>query len=121
MHATLFVYGTLRQGQSNAHRLDGLGEYAGPASMKGTLYRVAEYPGMTDGAGVVQGELFELSDPGASLPELDEFEGTVYERVEREAVRADGSSIAVWVYVYRGPLAGKAVIESGDWVSEIPS
>lgn len=117
MLSTLFVYGTLRAGQSNAKMLDGLGHYSGAAAMRGTLYRIAAYPGLVDGDAEVRGELFELAAPERSLAVLDAFEGEDYGRVEREAIRPDGSRIRAWVYLYRGETGGKAVIVSGDWTA----
>ncbi len=112
----LFVYGTLRQGHSNAHLLDGLGSYVGTATMRGTLCRVAHYPGLVDrGETPVRGELFQFADEERSFPPLDAFEGPEYERVLREALHEDGSTALVWVYLYRGAIEGKPIIESGDW------
>lgn len=117
MLATLFVYGTLRSGQSNAKLLEGRGHCAGPAAIRGTLYFISPYPGLVDGEGEVRGELFVLSDPGGSLPELDSFEGEEYQRLERETVRPDGSRVQAWVYLYRGATATSTLIASGDWVA----
>lgn len=114
----LFVYGTLRQGESNAGLLSGLGRYEGGATMRGILFRIVHYPGMIEGDAEVQGELFRLADPDASLPGLDRFEGSEYRRVEREFLRSDGTTGIAWVYLYAYPLDGRNRIESGDWLSE---
>ena len=82
----LFVYGTLKSGQSNHETfLSGLkGQFA---LVKGfTLYQGPGYPLAARGEGTVQGELYEVDE--STLQAIDAFEDCplVYRR-ERTAVR----------------------------------
>ena len=102
----LFVYGTLAPGEVNAHVLAPLdGEWL-EASVRGTLH--AEGWGQTYGfpalrldesAEPVKGLVFQSRDLPSHWPELDEFEGSAYQRVETEALLADGSSCTTCIYV----------------------
>jgi gamma-glutamylcyclotransferase (GGCT)/AIG2-like uncharacterized protein YtfP len=128
-----FVYGTLRPGEHNHDlflrgrtrseepgRMRGLNLYAGP----GYPYAVEE-PG-----GVVSGELVTALSGAyrellASLDELEEYvpgdPRNLYERVARDAVRADGFTVVrAWVYVAAPAIAARLrtdgkPIENGDW------
>ncbi|MFJ6831676.1 gamma-glutamylcyclotransferase family protein [Streptomyces sp. NPDC091209] len=128
-----FVYGTLRPGEHNHDlflrgrtrseepgRMSGLVLYAGP----GYPYAVEE-PG-----GVVSGELVtarteEYEELLAALDALEEYTPgdprSLYERVARDAVRADGiTAVRAWVYVAAPEVAARLrtdgkLIENGDW------
>ena len=105
----LFVYGTLRSGFDNqyARLLRSQAELLGPATVMGSVFRIAHYPGYRpEPRGVVHGELYRLSDPTATLRVLDEYEGPEYERVAIEVG---------WIYQYRVQPPAAARIESGDF------
>lgn len=107
----LFVYGTLKRGMSNHHRLAGQ-HLVGEARTQPVyrLYRIDWYPGLvrviTDGV-TVEGELWEVDD--ATLRQLDEYEGvpTWFERCELEI---DGVDKPVQGYLYRGDVSSHADI-----------
>jgi gamma-glutamylcyclotransferase (GGCT)/AIG2-like uncharacterized protein YtfP len=78
------VYGSLRSGFENryARLLRAQSEFLGPASVRGSVFQLGEYPGYRpEGDDVVQGELYRLFDPEATFRILDEYEGPEYERV----------------------------------------
>lgn len=119
----IFVYGTLRRGASNAHRLQG-GRWCAAAVLRGRLYRVSWYPGLVpDEAGrAVCGDLWEVPTP--MLAELDAFEGlppgamcgAEYERRRVEVEHVDGSRAEAWVWVWRAATESLVELESGDWL-----
>ena len=92
----LFVYGTLRQGGSNARLLAGLTRH--PATCRGVLHDLGPYPGMALGEGRVVGELVPL-DPQrlAALDALEEAPpfgapGGMYRRTVIPVRLSDGSA-----------------------------
>jgi len=119
----LFVYGTLRRGCANPHAelLERSGQFLGSARVRGKLYRVEWYPGITLGGGadeLVVGDLFRVDDPSA-MEELDRYEGSnEYQRVTTAAALENGDRVECWVYEYIGPVTEAARIASGDWMAE---
>lgn len=127
-----FVYGTLRTGEPNhARRLRGRTGPPHPGRLRdAVLYDGPGYPYAVDEpGGVVHGELVRAL-PGEYhrlLVELDRLEEYVpgdprnlYERVRREVLRGDGSTVSAWTYVAAPAVAarlraGGTLIESGDW------
>ncbi|WP_240657718.1 gamma-glutamylcyclotransferase family protein [Streptomyces populi] len=128
-----FVYGTLRPGEHNHDLfLRGRTRSEEPGRMRGlVLYAGPGYPYAVDEpGGAVHGEIV-TARPGAYgelLAELDELEEyapgdatSPYERVARDAVRADGVTVVrTWVYVAAPAVAarlrsGGELIEDGDW------
>lgn len=128
----VFVYGTLRRGGSNAHRMDGAG-FVGEARVRGRLYRISWYPGLVldPTAGWVDGEIWEVT--AEQLRALDEFEGlpegeregVEYRRVAASVVPADregvwnewrGRGTAAWVWEWKGPTDERHRISNGDWL-----
>ena len=118
----LFVYGTLRRGAAMHALLEPGAEWVGPARLRGRLYDLGAFPGLADGRSGdwVQGELYRLAgaDPAALLDALDRYEGHAFRRVAREAVRADGTCVAAWVYRFAGSVRGRRRIASGDYLAE---
>ena len=125
--ALLFVYGTLRPGAVNpmARWLGERATHVGPAVAAGTLYRVADYPGMVAGGpGRVKGDLFLLGeDAGAVLAALDEYEECsdgfpppLEYRREVVVVETGEGSRAAWTWIYARPVVGLDVIASGDYL-----
>ena len=128
MNPHLFVYGTLLStaGHPMGARLRRESRLIGAASMPGRLYRISQYPGLVedaDGEARVWGEVYELSNPAASLKWLDAYEGIVpeagarneYERVERVVRLVSAQELTAWLYFYRRPVAGLQLIASGRW------
>jgi gamma-glutamylcyclotransferase (GGCT)/AIG2-like uncharacterized protein YtfP len=115
MPALLFVYGTLhparapREIAAAARRLKSIG----PATIRGTLYNLGEYPGVVlDATGPpIPGELFTVPD-ATTLAALDAYEdfrpgdppGSLFLRVETTATKPDGSLVTCLIYAYNGPV-----------------
>ena len=93
----LFVYGSLKRGYSNHHRLGGRFVAAAATAAKYRLLDLGTYPGMVrDVDGLrVQGEIWDVDD----FESLDAFEGEHY---SRETVEIPGVS-RVQAYFYVGP------------------
>ena len=131
MTAHLFVYGSLMTSafHPSGERLRRESILLGPASVDGRLHRVSWYPGLAPAAGPedrVHGELYALSEPAATLPWLDEYEGIAsadtgvassdeYFRAVRPALHPDGVVREAWVYLYRRPLDPSSLIPDGRW------
>ena len=126
----LFVYGTLLH-DSNHEMAVLLRENSTPlgeATLKGTLYKIAWYPGVVIDERVgthVYGELVALHDMILLAP-LDEFEGIggnaskpyEYVRKEVEVMTVDGPVLA-WCYVYNHSVEGRTVIKSGRFTDAL--
>lgn len=101
---SLFVYGTLRPGHSNAYILENIGGKWLAGYVTGTFYAqgwgaAADFPGIVldkDGAHV-QGYLFVSDNLEAHWPMLDKFEDG-YDRVEVDVTMVDGQKISAWIY-----------------------
>ncbi|MBM3070972.1 gamma-glutamylcyclotransferase [Enterobacter sp. RHBSTW-00994] len=100
----LFVYGTLRPGQSNAYILDNIGGEWLPGYVTGTFYEsgwgpAEGFPGIVldKGNARVEGYLFLSDNLSAHWPMLDEFEEG-YDRVEVDVMLADGTQVVAWIY-----------------------
>lgn len=101
---SLFVYGTLRPGHSNAHILENIGGEWQPGYVKGTFYAhgwgaAADFPGIVlDEHGArVDGYLFISGNLEAHWAMLDEFEDG-YDRVEVSVTTGEGQQVTAWVY-----------------------
>lgn len=105
----IFVYGTLRSEFDNryARLLRKEGTLVGRASVRGSIYRVRHFPAFRpEPEGEVQGELYRLNDPAATLKALDEYEGPEFERV----IVNDA-----WIYQFKEQLPERSRILSGDF------
>jgi pyruvate carboxylase len=111
----LFVYGTLRRGCDNeyARLLAERGEFVATANVTGRLYDFGLYPGARPANDSVTGEIFQIDE--SLLANLDEYEGSEYERAAVSAKLDDGRTIECWIYWYVGSDTGR-VIASGDWL-----
>lgn len=126
----LFVYGTLRSdSQDSRFELIGLAaRFVSRARMRGRLVDLGPYPGLippTSGDDRVCGQVYVLSNPGGTLARLDKYEGCApgtgeahgaFRRALGDAVLESGRKVSAWVYVYQGPVAGKNIIVSGDYL-----
>jgi len=117
------LYGTLRRGERSHEQL-GLGgrlRYLMPGLARGRLFDLGPYPAFVPGEGVVQGDLFEPTDPSV-LADLDAFEeydpadpaGSLY---VRESAVLLGPPHEALVYRYTGSVDGLPEIVSGDWIA----
>ncbi len=119
---SLFVYGTLRKGFDNeyAATLARSAHFAGRGRVRGTLYLIAQYPGLilaTEGDDWVIGEIYHLDDSGKTLRTLDHYEGSEqFQRVAAPVLMDSGAWIQAHVYIYAGDTSGKQRIASGDFV-----
>jgi gamma-glutamylcyclotransferase (GGCT)/AIG2-like uncharacterized protein YtfP len=111
----LFVYGSLKRGQSNHHEL-------GSAVFVGEVYtaprfalRVLDgFPLLVAGAQSIRGELFVL--PTSQLPALDAFEGRDYQRCELELC----DRRCAITYMARDPSTGVAYPRDA-WLDSEPA
>jgi gamma-glutamylcyclotransferase (GGCT)/AIG2-like uncharacterized protein YtfP len=121
----VFVYGTLRRGASNHHRMDGAC-FLGVGRLRAKMFRVSWFPGIVlhEGPETVAGELYQV-DP-AHLCRLDAFEGLapgslagdMYRRVATDVERDAGAEpVRAWVWEWTGPCDPREAIPSGDWLN----
>ena len=121
------MYGTLVEnhgvgsstpGSTERLRLTAETRFLGPATTRGCLLDLGHYPGLADGTSIVHGSACEVPD-AATFAWLDAYEGITgteadeYERVLRMVTLSAGTRLSAWLYRYRLPPAGKAVIASG--------
>jgi gamma-glutamylcyclotransferase (GGCT)/AIG2-like uncharacterized protein YtfP len=113
----LFVYGTLRQGQTARSLLANSIVRCLPAHTMGQIYAFPMgYPGFTDGAGHVVGELLWLTDLAATFGLLDAYEGQDFARVITQVTTGEGEEVWSWIYTLsdRGAIKLGTLIADGD-------
>ncbi len=126
MTRTVFVYGTLKRGESAAHRMMEC-IYLGSATTFGVLYDLGSFPALKlGGMEIVYGELFKLPpndhDHFRVLQQLDRYEGVpvLYQRC-RTTVFLDGSEPhEAHIYEYSHEPSAEQRIVSGRW-STVPA
>jgi len=115
-HTLVFVYGTLKRGQTNHHFLAGqtfLGEACTGPGFR--LFDLGDYPGMTndpsDCAGVA-GEVWSIDE--TCLARLDQFEGIGEGLYRREPVpmQPPFANREVQTYIYARSVAGRPPLNS---------
>jgi len=119
-----FAYGTLRREAPMHALLGGSARFVCEARVRGRLWDLGAYPGVTDSrfrGDQVKGELYALAEEGreALLDSLDRYEGEAFERALREVVTADGETCTAYVYLFLGSTRGGRRIESGDYVDDV--
>lgn len=117
----LFVYGTLRQGQTARSLLANQIKRCVKAWTTGSIYAFPMgYPGFSegDGKGRVLGEVVWLSELAATFGLLDAYEGQDFARIIRQVTLETGEQIWAWVYTLADPGAIRlgTLIQDGDWV-----
>jgi gamma-glutamylcyclotransferase (GGCT)/AIG2-like uncharacterized protein YtfP len=117
----LFVYGTLRQGQTARSLVANQITRCVKAHTNGSIYAFPMgYPGFSegDGAGHVVGEVVWLSELAATFGLLDAYEGADFARVIRQITLDTGEEVWAWIYTLADPGAVKlgTLIPDGDWV-----
>ena len=116
----LFVYGTLRQGQTARSMIANQITRCVPARTTGAIYAFPMgYPGFTDdGKGTVVGEVLWLSELAATFGVIDAYEGQDFARVIKQITLESGDPIWAWIYTLADPGAVKlgTLITDGDWV-----
>jgi gamma-glutamylcyclotransferase (GGCT)/AIG2-like uncharacterized protein YtfP len=115
----VFVYGTLRQGQTARSLIANQIQRCVKASTAGALYAFPMgYPGYTEGATRVVGEVIWITELAATFGLLDAYEGQDFARIIRKVTLETGEQVWAWIYVLADPAAAKLgrLIEDGDWV-----
>ena len=119
----VFVYGTLRRGESNdINQLAPAPVFVGEARINGQLYDLGKYPGVRLGdSGWVRGEVYRIT------PELerrlDEIESILPhatgEYIRQELmVQCANASLSCLIYeIAEAQISGKPIISNGDWVN----
>ena len=98
------------------------GRLLGSARVQGRLYDLGWYPGLLAPAAAddwVQGDLYELVDPDATLPRLDRYEigaSALFERCLTPVLRDAQEQVSAWVYYFRGKVNQGQRIASGDYL-----
>jgi gamma-glutamylcyclotransferase (GGCT)/AIG2-like uncharacterized protein YtfP len=131
MSDLLFVYGTLRKGNSNAmaQYLAEHAKFADYGWFQGRMFQISYYPGVIASNKAkerVYGEIYQLNDPGTMLNVLDDYEECSTDHAQPAEYRRESVSIstmsgdvyeAVWIYLYQWPVQDKALIEHGDFMN----
>jgi len=120
----VFVYGTLRRGGRNdINRLQPTPRYVGMGEVKGKLYHIDWYPGLTLGgqeAVTVVGEVYEIApELEAVLDEIEEIvPGNDSEYFKRELlIEVGGRPLECLVYEINSErVRGKQPMGHGDWI-----
>jgi gamma-glutamylcyclotransferase (GGCT)/AIG2-like uncharacterized protein YtfP len=117
----LFVYGTLRQGQTARSLIANQIQRCVKARTAGSLFAFPMgYPGYTEGDGKheVVGEVLWLNELAATFGLLDAYEGQEFVRTIRQVTLETGEEIWSWIYVLADPAAIQlgTRIQDGDWV-----
>ena len=120
----VFVYGTLRRGGRNdINRLTPAPEYVGMGEVKGRLYHIDWYPGLTlggDQAVTVVGEVYRITpELEAVLDRIEEIvPGEASEYFKRELdIEVQGRPLRCLVYeINPDRVRGKQEIGHGDWI-----
>lgn len=120
----VFVYGTLRKGDSNdITKLTPAPVYIGNSIIKGDMYHLGGYPGVTlGGSGNIIGEVYAITEPLERL--LDgiesEYPAQSDEYVKRKLkIVMDEQSLDCIVYeINAAYIKDKTPIMSGDWIKK---
>ncbi len=111
MQQLVFVYGTLRQGESNHHFLAGaqlLGMHE--TQPEYALYDLGAYPAVIQGHNTILGEIYLIDDD--TLQALDKLEDVPIE-YRRELI--DTPFGQAWIYLYQDITQLDTLISTGDW------
>jgi gamma-glutamylcyclotransferase (GGCT)/AIG2-like uncharacterized protein YtfP len=108
----VFVYGSLRRGQSHQALLRHA-KYVGvhKTEPRYTMFSLGAFPAVVaGGCSVITGEVFAMDQ--TMLSRLDEFEDCPGEYVRTEISTRYGKA---WIYVFRCAPTAAATVTSGDW------
>ena len=117
----LFVYATLRQGQTAHSLIANQIARSARASTTGAIYAFPMgYAGFVEAAPDhrVIGEVLWLTELPATFGLLDAYEGEEFARVITQVTLDTGELVWSWIYVLSDPEAVKhgVLIEHGDWM-----
>jgi gamma-glutamylcyclotransferase (GGCT)/AIG2-like uncharacterized protein YtfP len=124
----LFVYGTLLSEQASPE-IAGLIrqlERIGPATIRGRLYDLGEYPGAIvepSARTLIHGEVYRLPSDRNLLTKLDRYEeynpqapqDSLFVRIRCLAETFDERILECWVYAYNGNVKIAPLISSGNY------
>lgn len=125
---SVFVYGSLLSGfLSPAYEyISQFFDLVGPATVKGTLYDLGEYPAAvpSEGDRVIKGELYTIKNPAEfswAIGQLDDYEGVVPDDGEQPLYRRElveviinHQPVSAWIYWYNRDISGKPILEAGN-------
>lgn len=108
----VFVYGTLRQGESNHHYLQG-SEYLGLFETEPCyqLFNLGPYPGVVAGNDKLIGEIYRITEE--VLAQLDILEDIPNEYIRNTIETPYGTA---WIYIYQPTSPLEEAIASGNWL-----
>lgn len=111
MRQLIFVYGTLRKGESNHHFLES-SEYLGIFETEPNyqLFNIGSYPGVIAGNCKVLGEIYRIDN--SLLNQLDLYENVPTEYM-RESIQTPYGT--AWIYIYQDASKLDEAITSGNW------
>ncbi|MER2497572.1 gamma-glutamylcyclotransferase [Vibrio neptunius] len=115
MQHLLFVYGTLRQGESNHNYLVGsqcLGHFETLPNY--ALYDLGAYPAVIEGHGSILGEVYLID--GETLSKVDQLEDVPIEYRREQIETPFGEA---WIYLYQDGSKLDTIISSGDWCQRV--
>ncbi|MBA3452879.1 MAG: gamma-glutamylcyclotransferase [Deltaproteobacteria bacterium] len=117
----LFVYGTMRQGQTARSLIANQITRTSKAHTSGSIYAFQlGYPGFSeaDPSGTVYGEVVWLTELPATFGLLDAYEGQDFARVIKQVTLESGEMVWTWIYTLADPAAVKhgTLIPDGDWL-----
>ena len=120
----VFVYGTLRRGGRNdINRLQPAPQYVGMGEVRGVLYHLDWYPGLTLGgeqAVTVVGEVYRIAEELEAILDVIEqiVPGADSEYFKREVdVQVEGGVLCCLVYeINPARVRGLQAIGHGDWI-----
>lgn len=116
----LFVYGSLRTGETARSLIAHYVDRSEPAVCHGVLYAFVDgYPGMLEeGQDAIVGEVLWLENLAAALPLLDAYEGDDFIRILKEVELESGDRRWCWTYVLADERYASDAdrVPDGDWV-----
>ena len=115
----LFVYGTMRQGQTARSLIANQIARSAPATTQGAIFAFPMgHPGFVEGNGSVVGEVIWLTELAATFALLDAYEGADFTRVVRPISLSNGEITTAWLYALADPSAARLGVQipHGDWV-----
>ena len=117
----LFVYGTMRQGQTARSLIANNITRSVKAHTSGSIYAFPMgYPGFSeaDTRGKVFGEVVWLTELPATFGLLDAYENQDFARVIKQVTLETGELVWTWIYTLADPATVKlgVLIPDGNWV-----
>lgn len=120
----LFVYATLRQGQTAHSLIANQITRCEPAWTTGAIYVFPMgYAGFVDADEPLRviGEVLWLTELAATFGLLDAYEGQELARVIKQVTLVSGEPVWTWIYVLSDPDAVRhgRLLEGGDWGRDV--